>query len=147
MARIDYYAIEQELQRILLEEVSGTSVTIETDVPMDSQPWVAIYLEKRETPSAQPVVAGTQTRIRLRFSIWCWCWSIESTEVAAKLRDDLLGKVEVGLMKNRKIGGKVLHSFLEGGEMLTTNYQSDTGTAYISGGEVVLIAEATATTT
>jgi len=141
MARVDYYLIEKEIQRILTESLINVSVTIETDHPVDSQPWVAVYLERRETPPDQPIAAGQRTRFSLRFSIWCWTWSLESGEVAAQARDDLIGQVEIALMNNRKIGTKVLSSYLQGGEMLTDKYQSDTGSSFYSGGEVVLIAE------
>ena len=142
MARVDYYVIEQEIQRILQDELIGVTITVETDQPMDSHPWVSVYLMSREAPSGQPIAAGTQTRFRLRFSVWCWCWSLESSEAAAKLRDGLLGDVEIALMKHRKLGNMVLSSWLEGGEMSVTNYQDDAGvTAYVSGGEVVLVAE------
>lgn len=147
MARVDYYAIEQEIQRLLLEDpdISSTTVTVETEQPLDSQPWVAIYLENRSAPSEQPIAAGTQTRLSLKFSIWCWTWSLENGEQAAKERDGLLGKVEIALMRNRKIGNKVNQSWIQGGDMLTSDYQNDSVTSYISGGEIILTAEVTAT--
>tara|TARA_Y100000310_G_scaffold78084_1_gene74721 strand:+ start:12257 stop:12712 length:456 start_codon:yes stop_codon:yes gene_type:complete len=151
MARIDYYDIEVKIRDILDAEASLTtaSITIEEDQPLDTNPWVAIHLENRASPEGQPIAAGTRTRYRIRFSIWCWCWSLESGRAAAEARDDLIGNVEIALMKNRTLTDTVLHSWLEGGDFITTKHEVEegiTGTAYMSGGQVVLMAEANATT-
>jgi len=59
-------------------------------------------------------------------------------------RDDLIGKVEIALMKERTLNGTVNSSWLEGGEFLSG--PDPTGNQFMSGASVMLIADVTATT-
>lgn len=149
MARVDYYAIEQAIQTLLqgAASLSGVVVTVEEELLFGAEatPWVGIYLERRDAPSdQQSLSAGQRTRFRLRFSIWCWEYSLESVAKAIQLRDDLLGKVEVVLMGDRTLGNTVSTSWLEGGEMPSARLPG--GSGWVSGGEIVLVADALATT-
>lgn len=149
MSRVDYYDIATELAEVLIADstMEGVQVTVEDDAPLDSGPWVSVFIENRSTPSGQPLAAGTKTRFQIRFGIWCWQFSLESIGVASRLRDDLVGRVEIVLMKNRTLNNKVSHSWLEGGDMMSERIQNDNASGFIAGGEIIMIAEITASTT
>jgi len=149
VARVDYYAIEKALQTLLQADatLTGTTVTVEAELMFGAEaaPWVGIYLDRRDAPAdMQGIGAGISTRMLCRFSIWCWAFTLESIEEAIHKRDDILGKVEVALMKNRTITNNVSTSWLEGGEMPSGRIPGNTG--FMSGGEVVLVADVKATT-
>lgn len=149
MARVDYYAIELAIQTILQSapSLSGVVVTVEEELLFGAEitPWVGIYLDRRDAPAnLQSLSAGQRTRFLLRFSVWCWEFSLESVAKAIQLRDDLLGKVEIVLMDNRTLNGTVNKSWLEGGEMPSARLPG--GSGWVSGGEIVLVADAIATT-
>src|SRR3990172_10075056 len=148
MARVDYFDIANEVKEVLIVDSSlqGVQVTVEDDAPLDSGAWVSVVLVSRNTPPGQPLAAGTRTRFQIKFSLWCWQFSLESTGVASRLRDDLVGKAEIALMKNRTLNSKVSTSWLEGGDMMSDRIQNDNVSGYIAGGEVVLIVELTAST-
>lgn len=151
MARIDYYAIEEAIQTLLKNDATldGVAITVEEELIFgaESTPWVGIYLEGRSVPSDQQVLAaGTVARYTLDFRIWCWQYSLDKTQ-ALKLRDDLLGKVEVTLMKNRTLGGMVASSWIEGGETPSGRLGNEQNSGWACGAEIILIAQAKKTTT
>lgn len=146
---MDYYDIANEIAEVLKADstMDGVQVTVEDDAPLDSGPWVSIGIVNRSTPPSQPLAAGTKTRFQIRIGVWCWQFSLESTGVASRLRDDLVGKVEIALMKNRTLNNKVSFSWLEGGDMMSERIQNDNMSGFIAGGEIVMVAEITASTT
>ena len=148
MARVDYFDIANEVKEVLIADSSlqGVQVTVEDDAPLDSGAWVSVVLVNRNTPSGQSLANGTRTRFHIKFSLWCWQFSLESTGTASKLRDDLVGKVEIVLMANRTLNNKVGNSWLEGGDMMSERIQNDNISGYIAGGEVVLVVDITAST-
>jgi len=151
MARIDYHDIETGIKAVLEADAALTGVTVEVEREFpfggaDVPPWVGIYLESRAAPEdMQSLSAGTRTRYLLRFSLWCMRFSIESVEKAMELRDDLLGDVEIVLMKDRTLGGKVSVSWLEGGDMASAQLPSDMGAGFLAGAEIVMVADVTGT--
>lgn len=145
MARIDYYAIEEKLQEILLADTRllGAEIRVEGEMDFNAAgSWVGIYLERRDPAPQQSLDAGRSTRYRLQLSLWCWCMDIEDPAKAVQARDALLAKVEQILMENRTIGGLVDMSWLQGGQLPTGRLDGSQGAIYLSGGEIVLIAEA-----
>ncbi len=148
MARVNYYDIANEIKEVLIADptLGGVQVTVEDDAPLDTGPWVSVGIINRSTPTGQPLAAGTRTRFNIRFSLWCWQFSLESTGVASRLRDDLVGKVEIVLMKNRTLNSKVSYGWLEGGDMMSERIQNDNVSGYVAGGEVTLVVEITAST-
>lgn len=144
MAAIDYYGIEDTIRSTLATACgSGINVTAEVAQPMDTRPWVGVYLNERIAPTNQPIAAGTRQRYQLRFSIWCWCWSLDNPRSAAEARDDLIGTVESALMSNRRMGGAVENGVLQGGSFETA--KDDKG-LHLAGGEIIFLADTTAST-
>lgn len=147
MPRIDYYGIELELQALLEADPSmnGVVVTVEEHGVNHAEqaPLVNIRLDRRDATAAQPIAGGQRTRYAIRFVLLCSQYSLESVEQAARLRDDLIGRVEVVLMKNRRIGGMVHYLTLVGGPFGIEH--QDTG--WLATGEVVAVADLDASTT
>ena len=77
---------------------------------------------RREAPG-QPLAAGKRTRWHVRLSVWAVGFA-NTFEKAAKERDDLVGSLELVLMNNRTVGGKVAAGWLEGGEFISVRDQS-----------------------
>lgn len=148
MARLDYYAIEEAI-KTNLESYSTTNgfswkVHVEDAITLasDECPGIYIYLDRRDAPiDLQTLANGTRTNYRLTFSIWCVEWHFDTVRDAVRLRDDLIGNVELALMSDRTIGGNCKYSWLEGGEM--GNYEND-GT-FLSTGQITLIADGVTT--
>lgn len=146
MARIDYFAIEKKLGDILSSDstLQGVKVIVEEDVEFEDGPYVGIYLERRDATASQSLSSGTKIRYDLKLSIWCWSYSLDSVADAINSRDDLVGKVELVLLNNRTIGDKVTTSWLEGGEMPSARLEGEEVDGYISGGEIILTAQVSA---
>lgn len=147
MARLDYYGIEEELRNIIVSDTlaDGVAVQIETEISTIEGPTVVIFLENRiANAEDQAIAAGTQTRYQLTFALWCLDVSFDGFAEAIKKRDDLVSRIEQILMKNRSIGGKVISSWLAGGEF--ENAQTPDQTGFVSAAEISLIADAKTTT-
>lgn len=146
MARIDYYDIQDTIRSILDADATldGVTVTVEEEVLFSAEqaPWVSIYLDRRDPTAGQPLAAGTRTRYRVQFSIWCWEYSLDSLKTAMELRDDLVGKVELVLMGNRSLSGKVGGLMLDGGAFMTAKDQG----SWVTGAEILVSCDATAIT-
>jgi hypothetical protein len=143
--RIDYWGLEEEVKAILDTELVDGHVDIEREFQFasESTPWVGIYLDRRDAPaSLQPLAAGKQTRMLVRLRLDCRAYSLESIARASQFRDELIGRVEVALMKHRDLNGKATASWLEGGSFSRVPQQD----GWISGGEVMLVADVKATT-
>lgn len=146
MARIDYYNIETELQTILNNDISGAMVTVEEEImsDVDMTPWFGIYLARREAPENQSLSAGQRTRFRLHLEVWVFCWSFDGVRQASEFRDDNIGKAEVAIMGNRTLNGTVDTCWLEGGEF--TSAKDDNNGLFLSGGQIRVVCDVTATT-
>ena len=148
MARIDYFAIELEIQKVLLQDAilvgaGVVHVVVEEDLVTSPEmcPWIGIYISDRESAGG-PIAAGTQQRFRVRYEVWCFEHAMEVPE-AAKARDDIMGKVEVALLKNPTLNGKVTSMAITGGTF--DSGRVDAG--FLMGGSIVLEIEKKATTT
>lgn len=146
MSKVSYFDIETEIASILTSDITlnGVNITVESVTELDAGSWVGIYLVGRDVPDGQPLANGTLMRYRLNFILWCWEYSLESITDAIQRRDDLVGRVEVALMKNRTLNNSVNYSFIEGGELQSAQIAETSG--YIAGGEIILKADITFST-
>jgi hypothetical protein len=158
MPGIDYYKITNRISEILAAHPDLFNTTVRTEGEADFtsglEPWVGVYFERRDPSPNQNLDAGQSTRYLLRYSIWCWCMSIDNIYDAIKRRDDLVNIVERVLMRYRTLddgtGPLVDMSWLMGGNMPSGRFDSGndgTSITYLSGGEILLLAEASTTTT
>jgi len=147
MALIDYYNIQAQLKSILEADatLTGTVVYVEEETNNTDSPFIGIYLDRREAiDEDQQLASGQKVRYRIHFTIVCRAYSFFDLQGAMEGRDDLLGKVEIALMKNRKISDTVNYSWLDGGEM--TSGKSPEGSGYASEGIILLVTEVSAST-
>ena len=148
MARVDYFNIEEAIKTILDADadLAGVSVLVEEELTVQRGNVIGIYLDDRDAADAdQSLSAGTRTRFNVRFTIWCWHFGVgRDRRVPMEQRDDLVGKVEIALMKERTLNGTVTTSWLEGGEFLSG--PDPTGNQFMSGASVILVVDVTGTT-
>lgn len=145
MPRFDYLGLEREVQTLLQLDPSMTGVTVTVEKQglnaVELSPWVNIRLDRRDAPE-QYLAGNTRQRYLLRMILTCAQFALD-VELAAQLRDDLLGAVEVVLMKNRTISELCSTSWIEGGAFDITS--EDAG--FVANAEIVLLADISATTT
>lgn len=149
MARVDYFQIEKEIQKVLQADadLEGVAVLVEEELTFAQDNTVLIELNRRDAPDdKQSLSAGQRTRYDLALSIWCWGFGFER-ETAMENRDDLLGKVEVALLEHRATGnnlnGEITAFWLRGGEF--ENRRSTDSDRFLSGAEIEMICDVTAT--
>lgn len=145
MAAIDYHGILTSLAAILEADASlaGSQVVVEQDPTFDLQgsgSAIVLTLDSRREAAGQPLAAGKRTRWHVRVSCWVVGFGM-SFEEAAERRDSIVGALELVLMNNRTVNGKVAAGWIEGGEFITVNRQSEGSFAMA---ETVLICEALA---
>lgn len=147
MARIDYFSIEEAIKTVLDDDADVTgSVLIEEEITIQRGNIIGIYLDDRNAADEdQSLSAGTRTRFNVRFTIWCWHFGIgRDRRGPMEQRDDLVGKVEIALMKKRTLNDTVTMSWLEGGEFLSG--PDPTGNQFMSGASIILVVDVTGTT-
>lgn len=128
MAVVDYHGILTSLKTLLEADASldGVPVFIEEDPQFDlsgAGKAICLTLGSRREASGQPMAAGKRTRWQGRLSAWAVGFAL-TFEEAAKLRDDLVGSLELVLMNNRTVSGKVAAGWLEGGEFISVRDQT-----------------------
>ncbi len=148
MAGIRYNDVAEGIKFILDadSDIGNAFVEIEKPFPFSSQitPWIGIYFMRRDAPDGmQGIRAGTATRYLLRYTLMCANYSIVGIDDAIRLRNDLISKVEVTLMKNRTLDGAVFMSWLEGGSLVSGQTEEED---WLSLGEILLVADKTTTT-
>lgn len=151
MARVDYFQIEKEIQTVLKDDadLAGVAVLIEEELTFAEGNIILIELDRRDAPDdLQSISAGQRTRFLLQISLWCWGFGYER-ERAMEQRDDLLGKVEVALLKHRAaqpgnaFGGEVTSFWMQGGDF--ENRRTTDSDRFLSGASIDLICDVTAT--
>ena len=148
MSRVDYFTIEEAIKSILDADaiVSAKAILIEEELVFERGNIIGIYLDDRQAPDElQSISAGTRTRFLVSFSLWCWHFGVgRDRRVPMEQRDDLLGNVEIALMKVRNLNDTVNTSWLLGGEFLSG--PDPTGKQFMSGAQIILVADVTAST-
>lgn len=148
MAAINYHGILTSLDTIFKADArtSYAATFVERDPQLglaDLGSAIAMFLDSRVATAEQAMAAGKRTRYLLSVAVWVIGFDVESFEKAALKRDTLLGQVELVLMDNRTISGKVTASQLSGGEF--SSAMSDSGThVFCALAKVTLQAEVSA---
>jgi hypothetical protein len=116
-------------------------VSIEEDITLDIGPWVCIYTTRRDAPvDDQRIAAGRKLVYNVTLALWCWQYALESAARAIELRNDLVGAVEIALMRDRTLGGTVDFIVLSGGDFVTVKDSS----RFASGAELIVVARVVA---
>lgn len=118
---IDYAGIRDAIAATL-RTVEGLTVEVEWhgEMPLERLPCALVYMTRRLAPERdQRLSAGQITYFQIIFPVWVMHYSLSSAKEACDLRDRVLAKVEVALMRNRSLGGLVRGSWIEPGEVLS----------------------------
>ena len=147
---VDYSGIRQQLKSILAGDLgtSGARLYVETEPDLgmaDANTAIAIFSLGRSAAPSQPAAFGKQTIYHLRMSLWAFAFNLDGYEQACEKRDTLLGALELVLMKERTIGGKVATSWLEGGEIFCARHPQSN--IYVAAADTILVAEVRAVNT
>jgi hypothetical protein len=145
MAKIDYFALAEEIAEIIHANKPEIMVVVEEELIIgpDNHPIVAVYVDRREPPDIQPIAAGKKMRVIVYFAVWVWSYGLNVKE-AIRERDDLIGDVELILMQNRTINDLVDTLWIDGGRLPTAMLPDSSG--FTSGGEIIVRAEVMAET-
>ncbi len=151
MAAIDYVGIRSAIKS-LIESYPGLAdvrVYVEEEPQFglsDVARAIAVFTDRRSAPaSEQNLGAGKRTRYYLRTVFVVVFFTLESFEAACNGRDEVLANLELALMANRTLSGKVSSSWLEGGELFSAR-DSQTG-CFISVAELILTSDVSAINT
>ena len=143
MAKIDYLAIENKIKELIEANSDTSSYTVLVE-PADELrteycPYVAIYLDSYESPSADELIGGTKpVRTFLNISVWCYDFSLDNLE-GASARDTMLANVKEVLKSNRDLGEEVLVTRFTGGSF--DNQKNIEGLGFFKGVSIGLQCE------
>ena len=147
MGRVAYHAVAEEIANILLADptLAARAVRVVVDegnaLGPELCPFVNVRPARRDLPVAiQPIAAHTVARFLVTYTLECWEFSLDGMAHAARLRDELLGDVEIALLRNASLNQTVAESWLNGGTFLESDQDN------LRGGTVDLVADVRATT-
>jgi hypothetical protein len=151
MAVVDYYGIKTQLKAIIDADAtlgSGNSnVFVEPKMVNSPElcPWVGIYgINRTASDAEQSLAAGLRTSYQYSVLLIVVHYNPEDIALASKARDDFMGSLEVLLMQNRTIGGKVESSWINGGTLSSAEIGTDRNIGFISAAELELVCRVTA---
>lgn len=142
---IDYWAIREAVVTAIHahEDLADLPVLLEQagEPAPEMLPVVLVYLDSRSSPQGiQRIAAGTRTDMRIILSLWLFHYSLNGMAEAIRLRDAVLSKLEIALMRDRTLGGLMPHgSWIEGGDIMTG--RDAEGRAFVSGVETRLVGD------
>lgn len=150
MARIDYADLKNELAQILsaAPTLADIAFTVDDDIRLDSFGCSAnIEMVRRDhTAPAQSLSAGQRQRYYVTTVVTVVAVGIDR-QAAIEQRDDVIGEIEVVLMRNRTLNDKVGTLFLQGGELFLLKDTSDQSEGYfVAVGEIIVQLDATLST-
>ncbi len=116
MARINYTAVLKGIRDLLTNDpnIRQLDAVIEISAPtvVGMRPHINIFENRRESTPGQALASGTLQRYTVRWSLTVSTFSAESFEDASSQRDELLGHVEVALIRSRNLGGALANPAL-----------------------------------
>ena len=117
MARIDYFEIGQQIKQVLIDDpdLDGVTVLVEEQPVFGEGDVIVIWPARRIAPPGQSLSAGTRVTYDIDYAIWCYGQALDASE-ASRMRDNLVGRAEIALMRNRTLNGAAKHITLRGGE-------------------------------
>ena len=98
--------------------------------------WVGIYAGTRRLEDSYNVTDGRRTRYAVEFEVHCWAFSMNASGARVR-RDELLGQVELAILRDRTFGG-VLETCSIGGVQFDSGASSDAPGAFWAGARLTL---------
>lgn len=148
MARISYLGIANAIKKTLEEDeviaAQTRAITLCEDniAAAEIMPWIGIYPITRR-PAATPLAAGTMQRFDITYEIWVYSFSMVGPEEALTLTEELLGLVELAILRNPTLGGLAQAVRFDGGDFDNAKTEG----SFVMGGSVRLNVLALARTT
>ena len=151
MAKIDYYALEENLAEILRNNITSIephAIVIEEPpdaIGLESNPSVCIMIEGRAVPEElQTIAAHTRTTYHVEVVMIVEAFDLQGFKRACELRDDVIGDIEHVLQDqdNWNSYSAIECILLDGGKLETVKDEKGT---YYAGGEIRFRIETTAT--
>ena len=140
MAAANYYNVAAQIKAVIAADPAGAigaaDVQIEQLPILDPQGIRKVYIltDDRQAPAGeQMIMAGKSTDFLVTYSIWCFGFHLDEGQDAAKMRDDLMGAVEVAIMNDRTLNGSVRTCWIEGGA-----FEAADGNGIFRAGEIRL---------
>lgn len=118
MAAIDYNGIKTELKSILDSQTFTyqPEIGIEGDMLTESYvPYINIEIESRNDSPSQSISANTRQRYQMTLLLTVAVKNFDKSQ-AALVRDSIISELELFIMQNRTINGKVITLWLSGGD-------------------------------
>lgn len=121
---IDYWDLRVGIEEAIQahEDLAGLRVVKEPHASPSPEelPAALVFMTERSTPEErQRLAAGTRADHRIVFSVWVLTYSLDAMEAAVRQRDRIMAKVEVALLRDRRLGGRLLKDLtLEAGDIL-----------------------------
>ena len=153
MARAGYFAVMEAIKVILEADPDVATTTNKLHVSVIEWPNILendenrIHISEvtRSVPEdAQPMAANTRLMVDATFRILVSVWRFDIKD-AVQFRDEILGNVELAIMKNSTLDGTVDHARCNGGDIASSQVEGDSG--FVSEGEVLVVARMNAITT
>lgn len=148
MARISYLAIARKIKETLENDpdiaAAARTITVAEDniAAAELMPWVCIYPISRRPTTGQSLAANTRWRFEIMYEIWAYGFSMLGPEDALQQCEDLLGMIEVALLRDPTLGGLAQMQRLDGGDFDNAKTEG----SFVMGGSVRLAVQAVTTT-
>ena len=134
-------AIGEQLKAYFLAQSINVRVEVEQDpvfgLPDDGGRACVVEAMRRTPSVGQSMAAGRRLRSRFTAIVTAIGFDMESYQKAARKRDDVIEKIELGIMSDRSIGGRVVNLEIQGGEFYRASAPGNTG-PFCSMGETLL---------
>lgn len=143
MSRVDYRAIGLKLKQVIEADqdlLYGIPVTLEEEFPFGQieNGWIGVYMTGRGIREGQPLAIGRSMRMSVYFSVWCFGYNIGEQGGAFVQRDDLIGKVEEILMKNRDLTNEAEIVEVTGGQFINARDEEE---YFVAAGSVDIVVD------
>ena len=133
----DYSAAKEAMRAQIAGAVTlaPSLVTVDAEFTF-CENWVGIYAGARRLEDSYNVTDGKRTRYAVEFEVHCWAFSMDASGARAR-RDELLGQVELAILRDRTFGG-VLETCSIGGVQFDSGASSDAPGAFWAGARLTL---------
>lgn len=146
MSKIDYYQLAEDIKDMLDADPLTQNIlkTIEVDeaASLEMGPSIDIRIEGRQIREQdQTINNSTSFRAYINVVLMIFVFDLDSKRHAMQTRDTIIGDVEMILLNDPTIGGKVDCALLDGGSLDSGQTQQN---GYFCAGEVKINIELTA---
>lgn len=133
----DYGASKEAIRSQIASAVTLAPLLVSVDAEfVFCENWVGIYSGARRLEDSYNVTDGRRTRYAVDFEVHCWAFSMDAAGARAR-RDDLLGQVELAILRDRTFSG-ALETCSIGAVAFDSGASNDTFGAFWAGARLSL---------